>query len=284
MEILNVLIKEIKTKKELSFVDNNIIKDFILKYYPENSKIFKSLLKYKKESELKRSNNFKLIVKNIRTLLRRIYGMYITKEIIKRNKYLEELKKSNNIEIYKKILSLHISTKERLGFYNSLYKEIFNITGKPNSILDISSGLNPFSIVFMNLNNVKYMATELNKEDCDFLNEFFKIAKINGKTIQLNLFEIVKKDLFKNLDNFDVCFLFKVFDSIELSKKHKLSELIIKNVPAKFIVVSFSTKVLSTKKMNFPKRGWIELMLKRLNYYFNIIEKENEIFYVIRKS
>ena len=284
MEILSLLIKEIKTKKELSYLDDLIVKNFILKHYPENFKVFKSLLKYKKESELKRSKNFKFIVKNTRALLRKIYGMYTTKDIVKRNQYLEELKKSNNIEIYKKILSLHISTKERLGFYNSLYKEIFNITGKPNSILDISSGLNPFSIIFMNLNNITYVATELNKEDCNFLNEFFKIKKINGKTIQLNLFDITKKDLFRNLDNFDVCFLFKVFDTIELSKKHKLSELIIKNVAARFVIVSFSTKVLSTKKMNFPKRGWIELMLKRLNYSFNVIEKENEIFYVIRKS
>ena len=132
MDIINTLVKEIKTKKELSFVDDDIVKDFISKYYPENSKVFKSLLEYKKESELKRSKNFKLIVKNTRALLRKVYGMYNTNEIIKRNQYLEELKKNDNIEIYIKILSLHISTKERLGFYDSLYKEIFDTIGEWN--------------------------------------------------------------------------------------------------------------------------------------------------------
>ncbi|HLC81207.1 MAG TPA: hypothetical protein VJH68_00975, partial [Candidatus Nanoarchaeia archaeon] len=57
----------------------------------------------------------------------------------------------------------------------------------------------------------------------------------------------------------------------------------LKLIPASFVVVSFPIKTMSGKKMNFPRRRWIELMCKRLGYAFNLIESENELFYVLKK-
>ncbi|MBI2151512.1 hypothetical protein HYU21_02175 [Candidatus Woesearchaeota archaeon] len=65
---------------------------------------------------------------------------------------------------------------------------------------------------------------------------------------------------------------------------HKNSELVIKSLSVKWIVVSFPTLTMSGKKMNFPRHKWIELMCQRLGYMFNLIEFENELFYVIKKS
>ena len=35
--------------------------------------------------------------------------------------------------------------------------------------------------------------------------------------------------------------------------------------------------------MNHPYRGWIEQMCRRLGYFYEILEFENEIFYLIQK-
>ena len=61
------------------------------------------------------------------------------------------------------------------------------------------------------------------------------------------------------------------------------SEKLIENLNSRFIVVSFSTKTLSGKKMNFPERNWFGRMLMRLGKKFKKINFENEVFYVITK-
>ena len=81
----------------------------------------------------------------------------------------------------------------------------------------------------------------------------------------------------------DVCFMFKFLDPIE-DKGHKLSEEIIKLIKARYIVISFSTKTVSGKKMNHPYRGWIEKMLERIKKDFEKISLENEVFYIICSS
>ena len=81
----------------------------------------------------------------------------------------------------------------------------------------------------------------------------------------------------------DLCFLFKMTDILDQGKGHKVTEEIIRKVPAKFVVVSFPTKTMSGKRMNYPRRKWIELMCQRLNYEVKIIEFSNELFYVIKK-
>ena len=35
--------------------------------------------------------------------------------------------------------------------------------------------------------------------------------------------------------------------------------------------------------MNYPRRGWFEVMLKRLNYKFVKFDMINEVFYIIEK-
>ena len=200
-----------------------------------------------------------------------------------RDKLLQKLNKNNVKEICSEVLKTHLSTKERLPYYSELYSDIFKITKKPKSILDLGCGLNPFSIPWMGLKNIKYIATDISKEDLNFINKFFKIIKIDGKVKELDLVKIKKENVLKQFPKVNICFLFKVFESIELTKGHKLSELIIINVKANFVIVSFPTKTLLNKPMKMTKRPWLERMLKRLNYNYEIYETGNEIYYIVTK-
>ena len=232
------IVNEVKKKKCLKNLDDKIILNCVIKHY-------KGINKKKDKKEL---------IKKVRAELHFKYGMFWL---------------SDKLE-----LKAHKSSKDRLKIYPTLYKEIFQITGKPKVILDLGCGLNPLSYNYLECKPL-YIASEWNKKDCNKITDYFKKNNIKGKVLQLDL----RKDF--TYPRSDIVFLFSVFDIIE-TKGHKLAEKIIKALKSKYVVVSFSTKTFSNKKMNYPKRGWIERMLKRLDLRYKKLSYMNEIFYVIK--
>jgi hypothetical protein len=257
------LITSIKEKRELKDLDDNFVKEELKRYFLRNNKQFLAI----KEDLNEKSKDYKKIVKEVRSKLRRSYGLFRTEK-----DFLKE-------KDFDKILALHSSTKERLSFYHKLYERIFKITGKPKIILDLGAGVNPLSYNYLKT-NPEYYAYDLSKEEVKIINNFFKKNKIKGKAEILDLLNINK---IKQLPKADMAFLFKVTDVLDKGKGHKTSEEVIKAIPANFIVVSFPTLTISGKPMNHPRRGWIEMMCKRLNYEFKVLTFENEIFYIIKK-
>lgn len=273
-KLIENLLGYVKKNKKYRFISDDLIKEEIVKYFKINPKSIKFLDKTKSEK-------FKGIVKAIRSRLHLIYGSFQTGSRNKREICLNEIKGKGDYKAHNKILSTSVSSKERLKGYNKLYREIFKITGKPKKILDLGCGLNPVSYPYMGLDELRYYAYDIDKEDCNFLNQYFslmkKYSRLKGKAYVVNL-----KNSFKKLPKADVCFMFKVLDPLE-EKGHKLSEKIIKSLDCKYIIVSFSTKTVSGRKMKHPYRGWIERMLNRINLKFEKIKLENEVFYIIHK-
>jgi hypothetical protein len=264
------LIKDIKEKKELLELDDKFVKEEINQFFKREPKILKRL-----ENDLNpKSKEYKQTIKEVRAKLRRSYGLF---RVEKESKNLKELIKTKD---YQKILETHSSTKERLSLYPLLYKSILEMTTTPKTILDLGAGLNPLSYEYMKI-NCTYYAYDLSKEEVKVINQFFKEKKIKGEAAILDLLQIEKV---KQLPKADIAFLFKMTDVLDKNKGHKTSEKIIYAIPAKFIVVSFPTLTISGKKMNYPRRGWIELMCGRLGYEFKSFLLANEIFYCIRKQ
>lgn len=243
------LIKKIKIKKYKTLSDELIqteISDFL---------------------KLKPKAKEKDIIKHVKTRLHKTYGTFQTKK-----------KKTRNIKNAKLILETTLSTKERINIYQELYKKIFQITKTPKTILDIGSGMNPVSYEYLKI-KPKYIAIEIDQEDVNFLNKFFKTNKIEGKAILLP----INESNLKKLPKADIAFLFKTVDTLEKKKGHKSTEQLIKALKTKHIVISFPTKTISQKQMKRPYRGWLEQLLKRLKYKFKRIIYPNEIFYIISK-
>jgi hypothetical protein len=277
----DALIRLVRKSKKFSGVDEKVILYALLKRL-EHDQVMQRFLERSSLKGLERNKKTKRLVKDVRAVLFPMYGMYYNKHSDDRFKLLKELKKDSSLEMYKNILHCHASSRERLPFYEKLYREIFTITGKPTKILDLGCGLNPFSLPFMKLKNIEYLASDFSPSDCAFLEEYFTIAKIKGRVICLNLTDDVDATKVWGLPHVDVCFLLKVVDVID-QKGHKASEILLKNIKSDFVVVSFSTMTLSNKKMRKPKRTWFEVMVKRLGYTYTEIEKPNEIFYVVDK-
>jgi len=272
MSEIKELIKKIKEKKEFNSIEDRFVRTEIIKYFKQNPKAMQAV-----QEKRTRSEDYKQAIKNVRAVLRRVYGVFLTKATEDREKYLAE-------ENFEKLLETHLSTKERISIYPAIYKKIFAITGKPKIILDLGCGMNPLSYPFMKV-DAEYYASELNKADCEFLEKCFNKMNIKGKAIALDLTEAAKDiSLLKTFPKADVCFLFKILDEVEEKKGRKASEVLIKNIDADWLVISFATKKVTGKPMKYPFRRWLEQMLARLGYEFEIIKEENEVFYVVKKK
>src|SRR3989344_7207208 len=272
--MLNQIIKDIKSKKELRNLDDEFIKEKLDVYLQKNH------LELNKEfKQLKRSSSYKLMLKAIRKDLREFYGAFIVerpslnalKEALKNKTLLQTMPEHN------RILLTHRSTKERLAYYNEAYSKIFKSV-KPKSILDLAAGLNPISFPYMNLKDVYYIATELTKKDCRFLKEYFSLIKIKHKVIQLDLLKG-----YKRLTNIkaDLCFLLKTLYSLEKVRRN-ISKEILKNIDSKYVIVSFSIKSLSGKKP-IKERGWFHRILRELRLDYTTFKTENELFFILKK-
>lgn len=248
------IIMQIKKKKPLERLDDDFVAEFFNLVLRQNPRL---KAKYTKNS-LKEKDK-KQIVKLTRNELNKRYGQFW--QNIRR-------------ESFGISLEHHSSTRERTKIYEEVYKKIFKITGRPKTLLDLGSGLNPLSYNAIG-KDVFYYVNELTNADCELIKTYLQKNKFN--------FQIIKGDMMSiDLPYADICFLFKILDSIDVNG-HKNSEQLIKKVKCNYFVISFSKINIRNKKMNYPERGWIEQLLKRLNYRFEKIQFPEEVFYVVRK-
>ncbi|MBU2589869.1 MAG: hypothetical protein KKA65_00035 [Nanoarchaeota archaeon] len=214
------------------------------------------------------------IVKDTRAKLREVYGAFLSKGFLKRFRFLKSLKDLKDFDNHEKILKLHVSSRERIPYYSEIYEKIFKITGKPKSILDLGCGLNPLSLPFMKI-KPRYIALELVEEDAEFIQLYFNKMKIKGNAYSVDLINIDKK-----LPEADICFMFKLIDTLE-TLKWDITENLLENLKVKWIVASFATKSLGGRK-SIKKRDWFEKMIKDRKY--ETFSVANELFYVIKQK
>jgi len=281
--MIQEILKQIKENKKYKTIADSVVK--------------KEIQQYLKSNQIKKI--IKQDIKNIRAKLHKSYSSFQTRKKEKKYLYLNNLKRLLNIKnpnknnkkdienINNNLLSLTISTKERIKDYKKIYKQIFKTTKIPKTIIDLGSGLNPLSFPLMNLKKLNYYTYDIDEEDIKFLNQYFKIMKTQGLNGKAEILDLKDKIKISRLPLANIIFLFKTIDIINQSEKnYKLSEQLIKNliIKSKYTVASFATKTITRKKMNYPNRKWFELMLKRNNLKFSSFETSNEIFYIISKT
>lgn len=84
----------------------------------------------------------------------------------------------------REILSSHTSTRERLAILEGFYERVFEISGKPSSILDLACGLNPLTLRWMNLSaGTRYRAYDIHAPRVAFLNEYFQLEGMDPSAI-----------------------------------------------------------------------------------------------------
>lgn len=91
----------------------------------------------------------------------------------------------------REILQDHLSTQERLPILDDFYREIFRVTGKPTSLLDIACGLNPLAFPWMDLpTTTAFYAYDIHEPRIAFINHYFTLqglpplAKVQDVALQ----------------------------------------------------------------------------------------------------
>ncbi len=259
------IIEEIKKKKEYKYIDDSLI-EFLIKEFKDNI-------------------DSKNLIKNIRRILHELVGIYevIGKEDVFKKFFKKLDKKEITFNDVNKILSLSISTRERIPYYRKIYDEIFKIVNKDKvKILDLACGLNPFSIFYI-LDKVKlYVAVDISVNIVNQVNEL--LTKLNkGYSKVVNLLNELNEELTKV--NYDLVFLWKTAPLLEKVKKGAVRRLL-EEINYEYFVISFSKKTLGLRR--FRKKDWERWLRKILEETkLTIIHKfeiPNEKFFIIKKG
>jgi len=262
------------------FIDDSLCYDKINKYILQHPNFRRKLIN--KTFNQEQSKKFILAVTKE---IDEVYGLYRKGDLEKISANLNNLKTQlktktfkQSLSIHKKILSLNPSTKARIPNYSRIYKEIFKRTGKPNSILDLACGLNPISLIYMNLPKVNYLASDIKQSDVKILNNYFKTiqekTKIKGKAIKLDLEKEIPKA------KADICLMFELIDIIPLKNTKRL----IKQINCQKIVVTFPYKTIKPSTSRYKRFSEFQKYLKKQNIKNESFTCGKEIIYIISKS
>jgi 16S rRNA (guanine(1405)-N(7))-methyltransferase len=151
------------------------------------------------------------------------------------------------------------------------------MTGEPKKILDLACGLNPISYPYLRCKPY-YLACDIALKDLEFIKKYFDTMSIKGDVKRVDL---IHDDVTELSKGFDIAFLFKTLDSLETVKRN-ISKELLKNLKAKFIVVSFATvSIGGRKEIKKIKRAWFERAIKELGYKTSFFMLPGEIFYIL---
>jgi 2-polyprenyl-3-methyl-5-hydroxy-6-metoxy-1,4-benzoquinol methylase len=272
--LIDSLIDAVRTKKTLVNIDKQFIKTHLVKFLSNHLNYIPKLTNTK-------SKEFVSTIKYVRSQSHNIYEIFQTTNISKREKLLNEMKTLDTNSVVP-LLETHISTKERLPYYEETYKEIFQRIGFPKgkiSILDIGCGLNPISIPYLEINTKKltYYASEMSADDLTIINHFFSKFHILGETFSCNLTKDYEK--LKKYPVF-VCFAFKVFDVLESQEVH-IGYEILSSINADYLIASFPLQNIKQMSMERSKVNYFERFLNKTSRTFETFSTENELFYIV---
>ncbi|MFH1889724.1 MAG: hypothetical protein ABIJ58_02505 [Nanoarchaeota archaeon] len=215
-------------------------------------------------------------VRLTRELLHKVFGAFTSRKLL-----------SPKDKSFEWILRKHLSTRERMGFYEKIYKRVLGDFKGKISVVDLGAGVNGFGYSYFGEAgfNVSYMAVESVGQLVDLMNAFFKKNKLCARAIHLSLFESEKvKILLKEQNVPRVVFLFKVLDSLEMMEKDYSKKLISEISPCcERIVLSFATESMNKRKKFNVGRKWIFDFIKENFSVLDEFELGSEKFVVFEK-
>lgn len=211
-------------------------------------------------------------VRLTRDLLRKVFSAFTSQKLL-------SLKDKDPEWILRK----HVSTRERLPYYNEIYGRIFWNFKKFNSssgnerisIFDLGAGINGFSYNFFPeelRTKIDYIGIEAIGQLVELMNYYFKKENLKAKAIHESLFELGKIRRYINqTKDKKIVFLFKVLDSLEMLKEDYSKRLLKELTPlVDFVVLSFATRSLIKKTKFRVNRKWI---LKFINENFKVLDE-----------
>ena len=197
-------------------------------------------------------------VKEVRALLRKYFGVFLTNRVLKGKGDL---------------LGSHMSSKKR--DYEKFYGEIFSDIDDVGSVVDLGCGANGFSYGYLP-KGVDYVGFEAAGQLVDHMNKYFEDNDFSANAVVGDLFDVKSVlNILKTAKRPRVVFLFQVVDALEnLEKDFSKRFLLEISKECEWIVMSLPTESLGGRKKFAVQRKW---MMDFLEENF-LIEKEFAMF------
>jgi len=281
METINTdILDKVLSKKELRNLDRDIAKKILRKDFP-----YKKYKDAKKKSFNPRSSETKALIKELRRQLRTVHGVFYNDTLTekKKMKVLEELPST---KVLKDVLSMHVSTKERIHEAPFLYKQIQDHYDGYNTICDIGCGYNPLFFVDdtfgTNIEDIYF--TDIGDDDITFLSNIYDAygESYIGKARNM-INEEHQEEVYNDIQKYDVCFCFKLFDSLEYLERGITAKILprLLTLMKKGVIASFSKRTVSGKNFIETERYWFKDILDSEEISYEVIETKNEEYFLI---
>ena len=182
-------------------------------------------------------------------------------------------------EVCREILLAHASTRERISLLDTFYPRLFDITGVPQTVVDLACALNPFTLPWMGLPaKAKYYAYDLHFPRLQLINYF----------LLLNHFEplAIHQDILVNPPGVeaDVAFFFKEAHRFD-QRRHGCNREFWQALKVKYLLVSLPTSSLTGRHSKIEQhRRLVMDTVAGMNWKVKEILFDNEIVFCIEKS
>jgi len=161
---------------------------------------------------------------------------------------------SENIDnVLKDLLASHVSSKERLPYYDEFYRQLFDLIDFPRRIVDIGCGLHPLSYPFQTNTSLKtYHAIDKDLSVIDVLQLFAPhILPIQLKPVCMDIEDIVWSDFLDQGTEFDLAIMLKLIPVVHRQSKSSITQLL--KIPAKRILLTGNIEAM-TRRENIRRK------------------------------
>lgn len=131
----------------------------------------------------------------------------------------------------------HASTRERAPHLETFYAPIWEVTGRPGTILDLACGLNPLALPWMGIGDATYHATDVDSATLEVVGGFLEAT---GQPHTVGV-----RDLVSDLPTTaaDVALLLKLVTTLDRQDPHAANRLL-RAIRVDHAVVSFAARSL----------------------------------------
>lgn len=179
-----------------------------------------------------------------------------------------------------RMLSRHASTRERLPLQalDGLYGQIFAITGRPRSVLDLACGINP---LYLGARGIPTIGVDISGSAVDAINCF---GEVYGMPVSAAYADLMCPGAIPD-ERSDAALLFKLLPLLERQRTGAALD-VMNAVNAPFLIVSFPTRTLGGRNvgMAIHYSDWMEAHMPRGGAIAQRLETDNELFYIIKKD
>jgi 16S rRNA (guanine(1405)-N(7))-methyltransferase len=234
--------------------------------------------------ELARRSSVKEATKATKRRLHQVYGAF--EEHVDYDVVFEKLESAygagTDADIKtacRQVLVMHSSTRERVPILDRFYGEIYQITGRPDSILDLGCGLNPLALPWMDLApGSSYCALDIDAERIRFLDRYLRLAGLQSQARCQDIL-VQPPD-----DEAGLALLLKMSPSLERQEDGGTLR-VLEQLNTRRVVVSFALRSLGGRERGMPDQYARQFLQLAENQDWRVkkLVFENELVFLIQK-